>query len=159
MKRGRIDESSSAKNAESAGLPFHAGAKRLFNIQRGKGSKAPADKESLNVSFDISRGDLHRRVQSFKETHTLSAEQLKAWIEALHAGMSIFVFGIGDKLSILHAFARCMDKSDVLLVEKGGSVKALLDAIVSHPLRKRVHDMRCRELSVFKYMEEVLRMC
>ena len=165
MKRTRKADASSSKEESSAdNLPVHGGAKRLFNLQRGKRhptAQHPKDKDKANekssFTLDISRGELHRRVQSFKHPADLRPEQLRAWIESLLSGLNIFIFGIGDKLPLLRAFARCMDRSDVFLVERGGSVRDLFDALVSHPLKKTLSDMRCKDLSLFSYADEVLR--
>lgn len=165
MKRARKDDASSSREEPSTiSLPVHGGANRLFNLQRGKRpqtAQQPKEKERAkdksSFTLDVSRGELHRRVQSFKHSVDLSSEQLIAWTEALLAGLNIFIFGIGDKLPLLRAFARCMDRSDVYLIERGGSVRDLLDALVNHPLKKTPSDMKCKDLSLFNYADEVLR--
>ena len=165
MKRARKNDTApSIEKSATMNLPVHCGADRLFKLQRGKRPQAANNikdidkpKEKPGLAIDISRGDLHRRAQSLRHSADLGSEQLRAWMEALLAGLNIFIFGIGEKLSILHAFARCMDRSDVYLIERAGSVRDLLDAVVIHPLRRTPSDMRCKDLSLFNYAHEVLR--
>lgn len=142
-------------------LEIHAGAKKLFEVQR-KGKHGLADSITGLGKLELSLHELKAHQDSQYDSYSayldvaFSEQVMIAWLRALEYGRNILLIGAGCKARVVRRFATLMNKSDVFVADATVSVRDMLCFICRDLLKKDPKDIRSSALSLTYFTMDVL---